>query len=50
MDINDEYNKEQKIQADLIKLIKVLDECIEYVDGFYCYTLKKQMLAGSNQN
>ena len=39
-----------KMQSDLIKIIQVVDECIEHIDSFYCYTMKKKMLAGSNQN
>ncbi len=54
MEFDNEYSEEQqkhiKMQADLIKLIGVLDDCIENIDNFYCYTLKRQMLAGSNQN
>ena len=47
---NNEYERQTEIQNNLIRLIKVLDECLENIDSFYCYTLKKQMLAGSNQN
>lgn len=39
-----------KMQTDLIRLIQVLDDCIEHIDSFYCYTMKKQMLASSTQN
>ena len=49
-DSNETNNNHIKMQHDLIRLIKVLDECLENIDSFYCYTLKKQMLAGSNQN
>lgn len=46
-----EDNTEQiNMQKDLLKLIRVLDDCIENLDSFYYYTMKKQMLAGSNQN
>lgn len=48
--LTEEQKQQLKIQKDLIKLAKVLDSCIEYVDEFYCYTLKKQMLTGSNDN
>lgn len=47
---SNEHNEHIKMQNDLIRLIKVIDECIENIDSFYCYTLKRQMLAGSNQN
>ncbi len=54
MNFENEYNEDHqnhiKMQNDLIKLIKVLDDCIEGIDSFYCYVRKKQMLAGSNNN
>ena len=54
MNFENEYNEDHqnhiKMQNDLIKLIKVLDDCIEGIDSFYCYVRKKQMLAGSNND
>ena len=54
MDYNTEFNpnnpENEQIQEKLIKLAKVLDDCIENIDSFYCYTLKKTMLAGSTDN
>lgn len=54
MEINNEFDENQvnheKMQEDLIKLIKVLDGCIEEMDKFYFYTRKKQMLACSTNN
>ena len=53
---NDEYTYDEnlmnhiKMQRDLIQLIRVLDDCIENVDNFYCYTMKKQFLATSTNN
>ena len=53
---NDEYTYDEnlmnhiKMQRDLIRLIRVLDDCIENVDSFYCYTMKKQFLATSTNN
>ncbi|MBS4759317.1 MAG: hypothetical protein KHX03_01295 [Clostridium sp.] len=53
---NDEYTYDEnqlkhiKMQNDLIRLIRVLDDCIENVDNFYCYTMKKQFLATSTNN
>lgn len=41
---------DDKIQNDLLKLMRVLDDCIENVDNFYCYTMKKKMLLTSNDN
>lgn len=45
MDFNTEFNsnnaEDQEIQEKLLKLVKVLDKCIENIDSFYCYTLKK---------
>lgn len=51
LSVNDESSDEHvKMQNDLLKLIQVLDDCIENVDNFYCYAAKKQMLATSNSN
>lgn len=54
MDSNKEFSsnnlEDREIQEKLLKLVKVLDDCIENIDSFYCYTLKKTMLAGSTDN
>jgi len=54
MDCNKETNTNntecKELEEKLLKLAKVLDNCIENIDNFYCYTLKKTMLAGSNDN
>lgn len=49
---NFDNNKEKqiKIQEDLVKLMKVLDGCIDEVDKFYLYVRKKQILSCSNDN
>ncbi len=39
-----------KMQQDLIKLMKVIDDCIEGLDNFYYYAKKKEMLSLSNNN
>ena len=54
MDYNTEFDPENtehaEMQNKLLNLIKVIDDCIENIDEFYCYTLKRTMLAGSNDN
>lgn len=54
MELNNDFDENQQkhiqMQEDLIKLIKVLDGCIEEMDKFYFYARKKQMLACSNNN
>lgn len=54
MNYNSEFDPNNpehvKLQEKLIKLVKVIDDCIENLDSFYCYTIKKAMLSGSNEN
>lgn len=54
MDYNSEFDpnnaEHRKMQEQLLKLVKVIDDCIENIDSFYCYTMKKAMLSGSNEN
>lgn len=54
MEFNNDFDENNlnhiKMQEDLIKLIKVIDGCIEEMDKFYFYTRKKQILACSNDN
>ena len=39
-----------QLQSDLIKLIKVLDECIDEFDNMYIEAVKESMLCTSNNN
>lgn len=39
-----------QLQSDLIKLIKVLDECIDDFDNIYIKAMKESMLCTSNNN
>ncbi len=54
MEFNNEYDENQiqhmKMQQDLIELMKVIDDCMEEMDKFYFYAMKKRMLAGSTNN
>jgi len=54
MDYNTEFNPNNpehiEMQKKLLKLVKVIDDCIENIDSFYCYTMKRSMLAGSTDN
>ena len=54
MEFNNEYDENQlrhmKMQQHLIELIKVIDDCMEEMDKFYFYAMKKRMLAGSTNN
>ena len=54
MEHNNEYDETQimhiKMQEDLLDLIRVIDGCIEEMDKFYFYAMKKQMLSGSTNN
>ena len=54
MEYNNEYDENQlqhiKIQQDLIDLIRVIDDCMEEMDKFYFYAMKRRMLAGSTDN
>lgn len=54
MDFNEKFNPNNSehilLQEKLLKLVKVLDNCIENIDSFYCYTIKKTMLSGSTDN
>lgn len=46
-------NKEEitlKQQEDLIRLMRVLDECMDSLDNFYYYVKTKEMLSLSNDN
>lgn len=47
---NEELQKQIKMQEDLIRLIKVIDDCMESMDKFYYYAKTKQMLSLSNDN
>ena len=47
---DDETLKQIKMQEDLIKLIKVIDDCIENMDKLYYFARTKQMLSLSNDN
>lgn len=54
MDFNAEFNPDNPEHAELhnklLKLMKTIDQCIEDIDNFQCYTIKRTMLAGSNDN
>ena len=54
MDNNEAYNedlqKQIKQQEDLIKLMKVIDDCMQNIDKFYYFAKTKQMLELSNDN
>ncbi len=39
-----------QLQADLIKLIKVLDECMDEFENMYVEAVKESMLCMSNNN
>ena len=45
-----EYNNEYDENQDLIDLIRVIDDCMEEMDKFYFYAMKRRMLAGSTDN
>lgn len=40
----------EKLQNDLISLIRVLDHCMSEIDSYYCQAMKEKMLAGSTNN
>ena len=54
MDLNDEIKeallKNEKLQNDIVRLLRVLDICIDNVDGLYAYILRKNMLGMSKNN
>ncbi len=54
MELNNEYDENQikhmKMQQDLIELIKVIDNCLEEMDKFYFYAMKKRILSTSTNN
>ncbi len=47
---DEETLKQIKRQEDLIKLIKVIDECMESMDKLYYFARTKQILSLSNDN
>ena len=47
---DEETLKQIKMQEDLIKLIKVIDDCMESMDKLYYFARTKQMLHLSNNN
>ena len=47
---DEETLKQIKMQEDLIKLIKVIDDCMESMDKLYYFARTKQMLSLSNDN
>lgn len=47
---DEETLKHIKRQEDLIKLIKVIDDCMESMDKLYYFAKTKQMLSLSNNN
>ena len=54
MDNNEAYSEELqkhiKQQEDLIKLMQVIDDCMQSLDKFYYLAKTKQMLDLSNNN
>ena len=45
-----ELQEQIKMQENLIKLMRVIDECIENMDKIYCLAKTKEMLNLSNNN
>lgn len=47
---DEETLKHIKMQEDLIRLMRVIDNCIENMDKVYYYAKTRQMLTLSNDN
>ncbi len=47
---DEEIQKSQKMQNDLIRLMRVLDICIDNVEGLYFYIWRKKLLTLSKDN
>lgn len=48
--IDEEIKKHQKMHNDLIRLMRVLDICMDNVEGLHCYILRKKFLGMSKDN
>ncbi len=50
INIDEEVLKYQKLQNDAVRLMRVLDICLDNVDGLYAYILRKKFLGMSKDN
>lgn len=48
--LEEEIQKGQKMHNDLIRLMRVLDICLDNIEAFHCYVLRKKFLGMSKDN
>lgn len=49
-DFSEEELKYQKMQNDIVRLMRVLDICIDNIDGLCAYIMRKKILGMSKDN